>query len=217
MDPGDGRGTAGLASVWRNRRQPRLPHVLLLLDNYDSFTFNLAHYFQELGQDVRVERNDALTVAQALALEPRHLVISPGPGRPCTSGITLPLLAALAGKVPVLGVCLGMQAMGEHFGARLVHAPQLVHGRTSEVLHEGQGLFAGLPSPFLATRYHSLCLDPSSVPACLEVTARTRDGIIMGLRHRTLAMEGVQFHPEAILTQHGHALLKNWLDATSAP
>jgi len=191
--------------------------VLLILDNYDSFTFNLVHYFEQLGQQVHVARNDALTVPQALELQPQRLVISPGPGRPHDSGITMPLIAALAGQVPILGVCLGMQAVGEHFGARLVHAPQLVHGRTSDVLHEGAGLFAGLPSPFAATRYHSLCLDPSSVPQCLQITARTSDGTVMGLRHRHLPLEGVQFHPEAILTQHGLALLKNWLDQNPLP
>ncbi len=189
--------------------------MLLLLDNYDSFTFNLAHYFQELGATVRVERNDALTVEQAVALQPRRLVISPGPGRPETSGITMGLLAALAGKLPILGVCLGLQAIGLHFGAKVVHAPTIVHGRTSEVAHEGKGVFAGLVSPFSATRYHSLCLDPSSMPDCLEVTARTRDGVIMGARHTSMDIEGVQFHPEAILTQHGHALLRNWLQSST--
>ena len=188
--------------------------MLLLLDNYDSFTFNLAHYLAELGQDVRVERNDALSVEQAMALAPLRVVISPGPGRPENSGISLALIAALEGKVPILGVCLGMQAIGRHFGAPVVHAPELVHGRTTPVQHDGKGVFRGLPSPFEATRYHSLCLDPSIVPECLEVSARAPDGTIMGLRHRELPLEGVQFHPEAVLSEHGHALLRNWLDAT---
>lgn len=185
--------------------------MLLLLDNYDSFTFNLAHYLAELGQDVRVLRHDAVTVAEVLELAPQRVVISPGPGRPENAGITMALLAALAGKVPILGVCLGLQAIGLHYGARVIHAPEIVHGRTSPVTHEGKGLFKGLPSPLAATRYHSLCLDPSSLPACLEVTARTQDGTIMAARHRELAIEGVQFHPEAILTEHGHVMLRNWL------
>ncbi|MBX3474966.1 MAG: aminodeoxychorismate/anthranilate synthase component II [Planctomycetes bacterium] len=187
--------------------------MLLLLDNYDSFTFNLAHYLTELGQEVQVLRNDAATVAEAVALGPQRLVISPGPGRPESSGITLELIAALAGKLPILGVCLGLQAIGMHFGAKVVHAPTIVHGRTSPVLHAGKGLFAGLPSPFSATRYHSLCLDAASLPDCLEVTARTQDGVIMGLRHRELPVQAVQFHPEAVLTEHGHTMLRNWLDS----
>lgn len=185
------------------------PAVLLLLDNYDSFTFNLAQYFMELGEVVHVARNDQLSVAEALALNPARVCISPGPGRPAGAGITLELIAAC--KAPLLGVCLGHQAIAEHFGARIVHAPTLVHGKTSEVLHQGAGVFRDLPSPLVATRYHSLTVDPDSVPDCLEVTARTQDGVIMGLRHKTLPMEGMQFHPEAILTEHGHALLKNWL------
>lgn len=185
--------------------------MLLLLDNYDSFTFNLAHYLTELGQDVRVLRNDAVTVAEVLELAPQRVVISPGPGRPETSGITMALIAAMAGKVPILGVCLGLQAIGLHYGVSVVQAPTIVHGRTSAVTHDGRGIFQGLPSPFAATRYHSLCLDPASLPACLEVTARTQDGTIMAARHRELAIEGVQFHPEAILTEHGHIMLRNWL------
>jgi anthranilate synthase component 2 len=182
--------------------------VLLLLDNYDSFTFNLAQYFMELGEDVRVFRNDELTVDQALALKPDRVCISPGPGRPAGAGVTMALIAAC--KVPLLGVCLGHQAIAEHFGGRIVHAPSLMHGKTSQVEHEGKGVFAGLPSPFKATRYHSLTAEPASVPACLEVTARAGE-VIMGLRHKTLPIEGVQFHPEAILTEHGHQLLRNWL------
>jgi anthranilate synthase component II len=190
--------------------------VLLLIDNYDSFTFNLAQYFMELGEEVRVIRNDELTVAQALALHPRRVVISPGPGRPCQAGISLELIAAVAGRLPLLGVCLGHQAIAEYYGGRVVHAPSLMHGKTSEILHGGAGLLAGLPSPFRATRYHSLTVDPSSLPGCLEVTARTEDGVIMALRHRALDIQGVQFHPEAILTEHGHAMLRNWLRGATA-
>lgn len=186
--------------------------MLLLLDNYDSFTFNLAQYFMVLGQDVRVIRNDQLTAAQVMGLNPTRVVISPGPGRPARAGITLELIAAAAGKLPLLGVCLGHQAIAEHFGASVVHAPTLMHGKTSEIVHHGAGLLAGLPSPFMATRYHSLTVDPSSLPDCLEATARTADGVIMALRHRTLAIEAVQFHPEAILTEHGYSMLKNWLE-----
>ena len=189
--------------------------MLLLLDNYDSFTFNLAHYFEELGRQVRVVRNDALSVTELAALQPQRLVISPGPGRPAQAGCTMAALAHFAGRIPVLGVCLGHQAIGEHFGARLVHAPSLVHGKTSAVTHAGLGVFAGLPSPLQATRYHSLCLSEEGFPPVLEVTARSDDGVIMGVRHRQLAVEGVQFHPEAILTEHGHALLRNWLNQTT--
>ena len=188
--------------------------MLLLLDNYDSFTFNLAQYFMELGQDVRVVRNDELMVAQALALKPERVCISPGPGRPGRAGITMALIAAC--NVPLLGVCLGHQAIAEHFGGRIVHAPTLMHGKTSAIEHEGKGVFAGLPSPFNATRYHSLSVEPASVPACLEITAQA-DRVIMGLRHKTLPIEGVQFHPEAILTEHGHALLRNWLSIRTGP
>jgi anthranilate synthase component 2 len=182
--------------------------VLLLLDNYDSFTFNLAQYFMELGEDVRVFRNDELTVDQALSLKPDRVCISPGPGRSAGAGITMALIAAC--KVPLLGVCLGHQAIAEHFGGRIVHAPSLMHGKTSDIEHQGKGVFVGLPSPFKATRYHSLTVDPVNLPACLEVTARAGD-VIMGLRHKTMPIEGVQFHPEAILTEHGHQLLRNWL------
>jgi anthranilate synthase component 2 len=186
--------------------------MLLLIDNYDSFTFNLAQYFMELGEDVRVYRNDEISVADALALKPDRVCISPGPGRPAGAGITMALIAAC--RVPLLGVCLGHQAIAEHFGARVVHAPTLMHGKASMIEHDGRGVFAGLPSPFKATRYHSLAVDPSSVPDCLEITARA-GGVIMGLRHRTLPIEGVQFHPEAILTEHGHALLRNWVASPS--
>ena len=160
-------------------------------------------------------RNDAVTVEEALALQPQRIVISPGPGRPEQAGITLALIGAWAGKVPILGVCLGLQAIGLHFGARVVHAPEIVHGRTSAVTHEGKGLFKGLPSPLTVTRYHSLCLDPANLPPCLEVTARTQDGTIMAARHRDLAIDGVQFHPEAVLTEHGHTMLRTWLQSST--
>jgi anthranilate synthase component II len=195
-------------------RRGRLHHVLLLLDNYDSFTFNLAQYFMELGEAVRVVRNDELSVPQALALKPDRVCISPGPGRPRGAGITMALIAAC--EVPLLGVCLGHQAIAEHFGGRIIHAPTLMHGKTSAIEHEGKGVFAGLPSPFRATRYHSLTVAPSSVPTCLEMTAHAED-VIMGLRHKTLPIEGVQFHPEAILTEHGHTLLRNWLTTRIFP
>jgi anthranilate synthase/aminodeoxychorismate synthase-like glutamine amidotransferase len=188
--------------------------VLLLIDNYDSFTFNLAQYFEELGEEVRVFRNDALSVSDAEALSPARVVVSPGPGVPSRAGITPALLKALAGKVPILGVCLGHQALAESFGGRVIHAPSLVHGKTSDVYHDGRTIFAGIPSPFSATRYHSLCVDASIVPECLEISAKTQDGVIMGLRHKALPLEGVQFHPESILTVHGKQLLANWLATT---
>lgn len=186
--------------------------MLLLIDNYDSFTFNLAHYLLALGEDVRVVRNDTVTLEEIRRMAPARIVISPGPGRPSDAGIT-PRLFELPG--PIFGVCLGMQALAEYFGARIIHAPELVHGKTREVRHDGLGVFAVLPSPFAATRYHSLCVDPSSLPACLEVTARCADGTIMGLRHRQRPLEGVQFHPEAILTEHGSDLLRQWLADTA--
>ncbi|RIK62945.1 MAG: anthranilate/aminodeoxychorismate synthase component II [Planctomycetota bacterium] len=194
--------------------------MLLLIDNYDSFTFNLAQYFAVLGEEVRVERNDALSLADIEALAPARMVISPGPGVPSKAGITPAALQTFAGKVPILGVCLGHQALAEAFGGRIVHAPTLVHGKTSPVHHDGRGIFSGLPSPFAATRYHSLCVEEAGLPPCLEVSAWTGEGdwrVIMGLRHRSLDLEGVQFHPEAILTEHGMALLGNWLRGRRAP
>ncbi len=186
--------------------------MLLLVDNYDSFTFNLYQYLGELGADTRVVRNDELTVDAALALQPSHIVISPGPGNPDEAGISLALIRAAAGRVPLLGVCLGHQSLGQAFGGRVVRAPKLMHGKTSEIHHDGRGVFAGLPDPFTATRYHSLVVDRASVPECLEVTASTDDGVVMGLRHRTHALEGVQFHPESILTRVGKDLLRNFLE-----
>ena len=185
--------------------------MLLLLDNYDSFTYNLFHYVGELGAVATVLRNDAISVADALALRPQAIVISPGPCDPDRAGISVELVREAAGVCPILGVCLGHQAIAQAFGGRIVRAPQIMHGKVSEIEHAGDDLFRGLPSPFLATRYHSLVAEPASLPACLEVTARTRDGVIMAMRHRELPIHGVQFHPESIETRHGHQLLENFL------
>jgi len=190
--------------------------MLLMIDNYDSFTFNLVQYLGVLGEQVKVIRNDALDVAGIRALHPAHIMISPGPGTPDDSGVSLDVLRELSGQIPIFGVCLGHQALGQVFGGKVVRAKRIMHGKTSPVHHRGQGVFAGLPSPFDATRYHSLVVEPASVPDCLEVTAWTEnaDGSrdeIMGLRHKTLAVEGVQFHPESILTEHGYNLLRNFL------
>lgn len=185
--------------------------MLLLLDNYDSFTYNLFHYLGELGAAATVLRNDALSVADALALRPQAIVISPGPCDPDRAGISVDLVRGAAGVCPILGVCLGHQAIAQAFGGRIVRAPQIMHGKVSEIEHTGDDLFQGLPSPFLATRYHSLVAEPASLPACLEVTARTHDGVIMAVRHRELPIHGVQFHPESIETKHGHQLLENFL------
>jgi len=185
--------------------------VILLVDNYDSFTYNLYQYLGELGAEIRVVRNDELTAEEALALRPERIVISPGPGTPDQSGITLELIRRSAGRVPLLGVCLGHQALGQAFGGRVVRAPSLMHGKTSPIHHDGRTVFEGLPDPFIATRYHSLIVERASVPECLEVSAWTADGIVMGLRHRGLPLEGVQFHPESILTVAGKDLLRNFL------
>jgi len=190
--------------------------MLLMIDNYDSFTFNLVQYLGELGQQVKVVRNDALDVAGIRALKPTHIMISPGPGTPDDSGVSLDVLRVLGAEIPVFGVCLGHQAIGQVFGGKVIRAKQIMHGKTSPIRHRGQGVFTGLPNPFEATRYHSLVVEQSSLPDCLEVTAWTEnpDGSIdeiMGLRHKTLPVEGVQFHPESILTQHGHDLLRNFL------
>ena len=186
--------------------------MILVVDNYDSFTFNLVHYLQELGPEVEVVRNDALSVAQALALEPEAVLLSPGPCTPNEAGICLDLIAAAAdARLPLFGVCLGHQALGQAFQGRVVRAPSLMHGKTSPIFHEGKSVFAGLPSPFTATRYHSLIVDRASLPPVLEVTAET-DGLIMGLAHRELPLHGVQFHPESIATEHGHRILANFLD-----
>ncbi|MGI9490540.1 MAG: anthranilate synthase component II [Geminicoccaceae bacterium] len=186
--------------------------MLLLLDNYDSFTYNLFHYLGELGSDVLVHRHDALSADEALALGPEAIVISPGPCTPDKAGISLDLVRAAAGICPILGVCLGHQTIAQAFGGRIVRAPKLMHGKISPVQHEGEGLFEDIPSPFQATRYHSLIAEAESLPDCLEVTAQTEDGVIMGLKHQDLPIFGVQFHPESIETKHGHRLLKNFLD-----
>jgi anthranilate synthase component 2 len=185
--------------------------MLLMIDNYDSFTYNLVQYFGELGENVKVIRNDELTVPEIDALAPQRIVLSPGPCTPNEAGVSLEVIARLKGRIPILGVCLGHQAIGQAFGGRVVHAKTLMHGKVSRIHHEGRGVFAGLPSPYNATRYHSLAIERASCPADLEVTAWTEDGEIMGVRHRALPVEGVQFHPESILTEHGHALLRNFL------
>jgi len=188
-------------------RQPKL----LLIDNYDSFTYNLVQAFLVLGAEVLVYRNDELTVAQALALQPTHLCISPGPGRPDDAGVSLSMLAAFEGRVPVLGVCLGHQSLVQHFGGRIVSADRLMHGKTSMIDHDGRTIYQGLTNPFQAGRYHSLAAEAASLPAVLEITARSERGEIMGVRHRQLPMEGVQFHPESVLTPEGPVLLGNFL------
>ena len=187
--------------------------MIYVVDNYDSFTYNLVQYLGELGAEVEVARNDATTPEQIAARRPRAVLLSPGPCTPDQAGITLAVIERFAGRLPLLGVCLGHQAIGQHFGGRIVRAPRIVHGKTSPIHHDGRGVFRGLPEPFDATRYHSLVIDPDTVPACLEVTARTEEGEIMGVRHRTMAIEGVQFHPESILTVSGKQLLGNFLES----
>ncbi|MBD5802461.1 Anthranilate synthase component 2 [Azoarcus sp. Aa7] len=186
--------------------------MLLMIDNYDSFTYNLVQYFGELGAQVKVYRNDEITLEQIALMKPEQLVISPGPCTPAEAGISVPAIREFAGKIPLLGVCLGHQSIGAAFGGKIVHAKRLMHGKTSPVHHEDVGVFRGLPNPVTCTRYHSLAIERESLPDCLAVTAWTDDGEIMGVRHKTLAVEGVQFHPESILTEHGHAMLKNFLD-----
>ena len=189
--------------------------MILMLDNYDSFTWNLVQYLGELGARVKVVRNDAITVDAVAALAPERIVISPGPGTPNEAGITLSLIRRLAGRIPILGVCLGHQAIGQAFGGQVVRARRVMHGKVSRVHHDGKGVFAGIPNDFVATRYHSLAIARDTLPDCLAITAESDDGEIMGVRHRTLAVEGVQFHPEAILTEHGHQMLKNFLQGVT--
>jgi len=184
--------------------------MIFLLDNYDSFTYNLAQYIGELGHEVVVRRNDELTLEQIEAMKPAALVISPGPCSPSEAGLSVPSILYFAGKLPIFGVCLGHQSVGQAFGGRIVRAPRLMHGKTSQIHHDGRTIFQNLSQPFTATRYHSLVIEPETVPDCLEVSARTDDGIIMGVRHRQLAIEGVQFHPESILTTEGKQLLSNF-------
>ncbi|MEX1073879.1 MAG: aminodeoxychorismate/anthranilate synthase component II [Burkholderiales bacterium] len=185
--------------------------MILVLDNYDSFTYNLVQYLGELGAEVKVVRNDEATVDDVARMQPERIVISPGPCTPNEAGISLELIARLAGKVPILGVCLGHQAIGQAFGGKVVRAGQVMHGKVSRIHHDGGGVFVGVPQDFTATRYHSLAVERASLPAALEESAQAEDGEIMGLRHRVLAVEGVQFHPEALLTEHGHQMLENFL------
>jgi len=187
--------------------------MLLMIDNYDSFTYNLVQYLGELGEEVQVFRNDEITLDAVGKLGPARIVISPGPCTPNEAGISVPLIREFAGRIPILGVCLGHQAIGQALGGRIVHAKQLMHGKTSAIHHDARGVFKGLPDGFTATRYHSLVIERASLPACLEVSAWTDDGEIMGVRHKELTVEGVQFHPESILTEHGHRLLGNFLAA----
>ena len=185
--------------------------MLLMIDNYDSFTYNLVQYFGELGTEVQTFRNDEITLDEISALNPSHICISPGPKTPLEAVISVPVLQHFAGRVPILGVCLGHQSIATAFGGKVIRAKQVMHGKTSQINHTGVGVFANLPSPFTVTRYHSLTIERATLPACLEITAWTADDEIMGVRHKEFAIEGVQFHPESILSEHGHALLKNFL------
>ncbi len=186
--------------------------MIVMLDNYDSFTYNLVQYLCELGAEVAVFRNDEISTQKIEAMQPSHIVISPGPCTPNEAGISLELIGRLAGRVPILGVCLGHQAIGQAFGGRVVRARRVMHGKTSRIRHDENGIFKAIPNDFVATRYHSLVVQRDSLPDCLVVTAESEDGEIMGLRHRSLAVEGVQFHPEALLTEHGHRMLQNFID-----
>ncbi len=189
--------------------------MLLMIDNYDSFTYNLVQYLGELGEDVMVVRNDEITLDAVQQLNPAGVVISPGPCTPDEAGISVDLINQFSGKVPILGVCLGHQSIGQAFGGKIVRAGKIMHGKTSPVFHDGKGVFQGMPNPFIATRYHSLVIERSSIPDCLEISAWTEDGEIMGVRHRTLPVEGVQFHPESVLSEHGHQLLSNFLQGNA--
>ena len=189
--------------------------MLLMIDNYDSFTYNLVQYFAELGAVVEVHRNDEITIEEIAKTNPQHIVISPGPCTPNEAGISVAAIRQFAGSIPILGVCLGHQSIGQAFGGRIVHAKQLMHGKTSLIHHLDNSVFTGLPNPFLATRYHSLVIEKESLPDCLEITAWTDDGEIMGVRHKTMNVHGVQFHPESILTEHGHEMLKNFLEGAA--
>ncbi len=189
--------------------------MFLLIDNYDSFVYNLRHFMGEVGADIVVRRNDALTADEALAMNPRGIVLSPGPCYPDDAGICLELVAKATGRVPLLGVCLGHQSIAQNFGATIVRAPAPMHGKMSQIEHTNSGVFQGIPSPFEATRYHSLTIAPDTVPDVLEVTARSDDGVIQGVQHRELPIHGVQFHPESIASEHGQALLKNFIDMTA--
>ncbi|MGQ8875601.1 aminodeoxychorismate/anthranilate synthase component II [Paenibacillus sp. TSA_86.1] len=190
--------------------------MILVIDNYDSFTYNLVQYLGELGETVEVRRNDEIDLAGIEALAPDHILISPGPCTPNEAGISLAVIEHFKGSIPIFGVCLGHQAIGQAFGGNVIRADRMMHGKTSEMLHQGTSVFTGLPSPFTATRYHSLIVERSSLPDCLEITAETAEGEIMGLRHKTYAIEGVQFHPESIITDHGHQMLRNFLSQQKA-
>jgi anthranilate synthase/aminodeoxychorismate synthase-like glutamine amidotransferase len=190
--------------------------MILVIDNYDSFTYNVVQYLAELGAEPRVFRNDEIAVEEIGALEPSHIVISPGPCTPDEAGITLSTIAAFAGRIPILGICLGHQAIGQAFGGKVVRAGRVMHGKTSRIRHDGAGVFRGIAADFVATRYHSLVVERGSLPECLVVSAHSEDGEIMGLRHRQLAVEGVQFHPEALLTEHGHRMLQNFIERDRA-
>jgi anthranilate synthase/aminodeoxychorismate synthase-like glutamine amidotransferase len=186
--------------------------MILVIDNYDSFTYNIVQYLGEMGEDVRVFRNDAITLDEITALAPDRILVSPGPCSPEQAGVSVDVIRAFAGKIPVLGVCLGHQSIGHAFGGKVVRAGRLMHGKTSPIRHDGRGVFADVPQDFTATRYHSLLVERESLPDCLEITAETAEGEIMGLRHKTLPVEGVQFHPESVLTEHGRTLLKNFVE-----
>src|SRR5690606_11464748 len=190
--------------------------MILVIDNYDSFTYNLVQYLGELGQEIVVKRNDEIDIAGVEALRPDHILISPGPRTPSEAGISLELVERFKGEIPILGVCLGHQTIGQAFGGEVVRAERLMHGKTSEIQHDGRGVFAGLPNPVIATRYHSLILRRDTLPDCLEITAETSEGEIMGIRHKTYPIEGVQFQPESIITEHGHQMLRNFLHTSSS-
>ena len=186
--------------------------MLLMIDNYDSFTYNLVQYLAEIGQEVEVVRNDKISIEEINKLNPQYIVISPGPCTPNEAGISLELIEAFKGKIPILGVCLGHQSIGQAFGGEIIHAQTIMHGKTSKIYHNNKGVFRSIKNPFIATRYHSLVIDRESLPDCFDITAWTHDNEIMGIKHKELAIEGVQFHPESILSEHGHDLLKNFLD-----
>ena len=186
--------------------------MLLMIDNYDSFTYNLVQYLAEIGQEVEVVRNDKISIEEINKLNPRYIVISPGPCTPNEAGISLELIEAFKGKIPILGVCLGHQSIGQAFGGKIIHAQTIMHGKTSKIFHNNKGVFRGIKDPFVATRYHSLVIEKQTLPNCFDITAWTDDNEIMGIKHKELAIEGVQFHPESILSEHGHDLLKNFLD-----
>ena len=186
--------------------------MLLMIDNYDSFTYNLVQYLAEIGQEVEVVRNDKISIEEINKLNPQYIVISPGPCTPNEAGISLSLIEAFKGQIPILGVCLGHQSIGQAFGGKIIHAQTIMHGKTSKISHNNKGVFTGIKDPFIATRYHSLVIDRESLPDCFDITAWTDDNEIMGIKHKELAIEGVQFHPESILSEHGHDLLKNFLD-----